>query len=89
MQVTIFQSNMHINLISVSTNFDNLSVMLEEFQFPFSTMGSYETKIEKDNICLLNTNISGYNFISQPSLSNAGGVVFYVRENLKYILDII
>ena len=56
MQVTIFQSNMHINLISVSTNFDNLSVMLEEFQFPFSTMGSYETKIEKDNICLLNTN---------------------------------
>lgn len=32
-------SFMHINLRSLSANFDNLSVMLEELQFPFSIMG--------------------------------------------------
>ena len=59
-------SFMHINLRSLSANFDNLSVMLEELQFPFSIMGLSETKIKKDNICLLNANLSGYNFVSQP-----------------------
>ena len=67
-------SFMHINLRNLSANFDNLSVMLEELQFPFSIMGLSETKIKKDNICLLNTNLSGYNFVSQPTFSNAGGV---------------
>ena len=38
---------MHINLRSLSANFDNLSVMLEELQFPFSIMGLSETKIKK------------------------------------------
>ena len=60
--------------------------MLEELQFPLSIMGLSETKIKKDNICLLNTNLSGYNFVSQPTFSNAGGVGLYVRDNLKYIL---
>lgn len=60
--------------------------MLEEFQFPSSIMVLSGTKIKNDNICLLNANLSGYNFTSQPSLSNTGGVVFYVRVNLKYIL---
>ena len=38
-------SFMHINLRSLSANFDNLLVMLEELQFPFSIMGLSETKI--------------------------------------------
>ena len=49
-------------------------------------MGLSETKIKKGNICLLNTNLSRYNFVSQPTFSNAGGVGLDVRENLKYIL---
>ena len=79
-------SFMHINLRSLSTNFDNLSVMLEELQFPFSIIGLSETKIKKGNICLLNTNLSGYNFVSQSTFSNVGGIGLYVRDNLKYIL---
>ena len=50
--------------------------MLEELQFPFSIMGLSGTKAKKDNICLLNTTLSGYNFVSQFTVSNAGGVGF-------------
>ena len=77
---------LHINLKSLSANFDNSLVMLEELQFPFSIMGLSETKIENNNICLLNTNLFVYNFVSQTTVSNVGGVGLYVRENLKYIL---
>lgn len=33
---------------------------------------------------VLNTDLPGYQFVSQPSISNAGGVGFYTQENLKF-----
>ena len=42
-----------------SANFDKLSVILEELQFPFSIMGLSETKIKNDNVFLPNTNLPG------------------------------
>ena len=35
---------------------------------------------------MLNTQIPGYIFVSQPTLSNAGGVGFYIRNDLSYII---
>ena len=32
----------------------------------------------------MNTDLPGYQFVSQPSISNAGGVGFYTQENLKF-----
>ena len=34
--------------------------------------------------CIVNSNIIGYNFLSQTSLSIAGGVGLFVNNNLKY-----
>ena len=31
-----------------------------------------------------NADLCGYQFLSQPSLSNAGGVAFYINNNLNY-----
>ena len=33
----------------------------------------------------LNTNLPGYCFLSQPSMSNSAGVGFYIKDNLSYI----
>ena len=33
---------------------------------------------------VLNTHISGHHFHSQPSLSMAGGVGFYIKNDLSY-----
>ena len=51
----------------------NLVNMLSELYFPISVLGVTETKLKNDQDALLNINITGYNFLSQPSTTNAGG----------------
>ena len=57
--------------------------MLSDLQFPFSLIGLSETKFKVDKDILANIELVNYDFISQPSLSNAG-VGFYIRKNLSY-----
>jgi hypothetical protein len=78
-----FFSTIHCNIRSLAANFDKLSFLLTELKFPFSVIGISETKINMYQECIVNSNISGYNFLSQPSLSNAGGVGLFVNNNLK------
>ena len=49
-------------------------------------IGLTEIKLKADQNPIFNTNLPGYNFISQPSLSSAGGVGFFVRDNLKSLI---
>jgi hypothetical protein len=67
-------STIHCNIRSLAANIDKLSLLLSQLKFPFSVIGISETKIKQQQDCMINTDISGYNFLSQPSLSNAGGV---------------
>ena len=50
-----------------------------------TVVGVTETKLQNDREILLNINITGYSFLSQPSYTNAGGVGFYIKNNLGYI----
>ena len=76
-------SLINCNIRSLSTNFDKLSNMLSELYFPFSLIGLTEIKQKIDQPSILNTDLCGYQFLSQPSLSNAGGVAFYINNNLN------
>ena len=58
--------------------------MLDELKFEFSVIGLSEIKLKENQSFSANIEISGYNFISQPSLSNLGGVYFYVKIYLKF-----
>ena len=58
--------------------------MLSELQFPFSEIGLSEIKFKVDKDIITNVNISDYDFISQPSLSNAEDVGLYVNNNLTF-----
>ena len=58
--------------------------MLSELYFPFSVIGLTETKIKVDQQPLLNIDLPGYLFFSQPTLSNAGGVGFYIKNDLNF-----
>ena len=77
-------SALNCNIRSLPANYDNFMHMLSELNFPFSLLGFSETKFKVDQERLVNVNIPGYNLISEPSLSNAGGVAFYVKNNLKF-----
>ena len=58
--------------------------MLAELYFPLSVIGLSETKIKFGEQTLINIDLPGYTFVSQNTLSNAGGVGFYVRNDLTF-----
>ena len=64
-------------------NHDNLVHMLSSLYFPFSLIGLSEIKFRDNQDPLTNIQIAGYEFVSKPSLSNAGGVAFYIKKNLN------
>jgi hypothetical protein len=49
-------------------------------------IGLTETRILKEKDHVTNTGIPGYTFFSQPSLSNAGGVGFFVSDHLSFTM---
>ena len=53
-------------------------ILLSELKYNFNVIGVSETKIMSNKDPIVNTNITGYLFASQPSLHNAGGVGFYI-----------
>ena len=78
-------SFLNCNIRSLQANFDNLVNMLSELYYPISVIGVTEKKLKNDREILLNINITGYSFLSQPSYTNAGGVRFYKKNYLGYI----
>ena len=78
-------SALHFNIRSLSANFDDFYHMLCDMKYSFSVIALSETKIKAGIDPFLNTNLPGYSFLSQPSMSNAGGVGFYIKDNLSYI----
>lgn len=79
-------SALNCNIRSLAANYDKFVHMLSELNFPFSLIGLSETKFKVDRELLINVNIPGYDFISEPSLSNAGGVAFYIKNNITFSL---
>ena len=74
-------SVLHSNIRSLDANLDNLTQMLTELNHNFSLIGLSETKYKLDRDQVLNSQIPGYSFVSQPSLSNAGALVFLFEIN--------
>ena len=58
--------------------------MLSEVYFPLSLIGLTEIKQKIDQTPISNSDLCGYQYLSQPSLSNAGGVAFYIKKQLKF-----
>ena len=77
-------SVVHSNIRSLNANFDGLLQMLTEMNHSFSLIGLTETKYTTFQESLHSHNIPGYLFISQPSLSNAGGTGFFVSDKLNF-----
>ena len=59
--------------------------MLSELNISFSLIGLSETKFKIDKSPLVNVDLLCYTLISEPSLSNADGVAFYIKSDLQFI----
>ena len=79
-----YLSTFHCNIRSLNANFDHFSHLLHQLSHSFSVIGLSETKLKLGHVQITNFNLSGYNFISQPSISKFGDVGFYVNSSLMF-----
>ena len=73
----------HCNIRSLQSNLENFVHVLSDLQFSVSVIGLSEINC-KVNKGITNVNISGYDSISQLSLSNTGAVSFYINKDLTF-----
>ena len=73
---------MHWNIRSLPANFDHINSFLFDLNHVFSLIGISETKLKLDKEQTSNIGMEGYYFISQPTITNAGGLGFYSNKNI-------
>ena len=75
----------HVNIGSLSENFDQLSAVLSALGIPFDVLGITETKQQIGKEFISNVNIDNYLMYTQPSKSSAGGVAIYINNKLGHV----
>ena len=73
-------SVLNCNIICLSANFDSFRICYLSCIFPFQLTSLTETELKCDQNLIANTEMMAYDFISQPSKTNAGGVGFDIRN---------
>lgn len=79
-------SILHSNIRSLQANFDNFITILSDLSHSFSIIGITESRILVNKQPLSNISIPGYEFISQPTFHSAGGVAFYIKNDIEFHL---
>lgn len=73
---------LHANVVSIIKNINKLEQLIQEIKVQPEIIGITETKL-KDHFQHKPT-ITGYTFINKNSLTNAGGVGFFIKSNLSF-----
>lgn len=68
----------------MSKHFDELSALLSHLQCKFSVIGISETRFLKNRDPILDFSIPGYNHVSIPMESSAGGVLLYISDSFAF-----
>ena len=74
----------HLNINSLSKNFDNFNHLINELKLEFDILGISESRILKSQS--LNTNVSLQNYVIEqiPTESTAGGALLYINMRHSY-----
>ena len=75
---------LHSNVRSLAANHDKLTSLISHLTHNFHLLGISETKIIAGIDPAANVSVPGYNYISQPSNQNAGGVGFYIKSDCEF-----
>ena len=75
----------HINISSLTYNFDQLHTLISEININFDLIGVTEGRLKKDRTRTPNIDIKGYTFEHTPNEASCGGSLLYIKDILKYI----
>ena len=80
-------SLLHCNIRSLCAHKNKLEHLLYELKCSFTLIALTETKLAMAIDSLSNLNLHGYQFLSQPSLSNAAGVASTFEIITTFLFD--
>ena len=74
----------HLNINSLSKNFDNFNHLINKLELEFDILGISESRILKSKS--LNTDVSLQNYVIKqiPTESTAGGALLYINKRHSY-----
>ena len=75
---------LHVNIRSIIKNFDKLEELIYQMPAQPDFIFITETKLKQTSPINL-ISLPGYGFYNKNSLSRAGGVGFYVKEDIKFV----
>ena len=76
----------HINVCSLTKNFDDFNILLSDLNVSFDILAITETRIKKDSSSAINLQLSNYSIEHTPTESSAGGTLPYISKRLSYQL---
>ena len=75
------------NIAYLNLDIGDLKHILSLLNYKFDTIGILEHKIHKDTLPSNNISIAGYKeFIFEPTETTHGGIGFYKKDNVDFIL---
>ena len=72
----------------ICRNFDDLQTLLARINVKFNVIGITETRLNKSSIRNTNIDLSGYSFPHTPTEANCRGALFYIDNNINYIVRV-
>ena len=79
-------STFHLNISSLSRNFDELNALLAQLGFDFSIIGISESRLLMHNASVFNFSIEGYSVEHTLTESAAGGALLYMTRSSRNVL---
>ena len=73
-----------LNICSLSKNFDNFCILLQEINMNFDITALTELRIKKDSVSPINTELENYSIEHTPTEIAAGGALLYFNKRLSY-----
>ena len=78
------QSLLHLNICSLSKNFDNFCILLKEINMNFDIIALTESRIKKNSVSPINIELENFSTEHTPTEIAAGGALLYINKRLSY-----
>ena len=77
-------SLLHLNICSLSKNFDNFCILLKEINMNFDIIALTESRIKKNSVSPINIELENYSIGHTLTKTAAGGALLYINKRLSY-----
>ena len=76
---------LHMNISSLSHNFDEFHALLKQINVKLQVIGITESRLIKNKTRLSNIDLNGYSIEHTPTEANCGGALLYINSSLNYL----